>query len=85
MLNSAKTLRPDKTAVRQKKKKNSKIDGSYYFKANIFSHFEKESVSSIQFNGKIINIMLQCKVCINFYTQVFNKFMKKKLNFILKK
>ena len=31
-------------------------------------------MSSIQFNGKIINIMLPSKVCINFYTQVFNTF-----------
>ena len=34
----------------------------------IFSHFEEKSISSIQFNGEIINMILPTKVCINFYT-----------------
>ena len=37
-------------------------------KTNIFSHFEEKSISSIQFNGEIINMILPTKVCINFYT-----------------
>ena len=43
---------------------------------NIFSHFQKESVSSVQLNGKIINMMLSNKIGINFQTQVFNTFRK---------
>ena len=42
--------------------------------SNIFSHFEKESIISIQFDGKIIDMMMPSKVCINFYTQSFNTF-----------
>ena len=41
---------------------------------DVFSHFEKERIGSIQFNGKIINMMLPSKLCINFNTQVFNTF-----------
>ena len=43
-------------------------------RTNILSHFKKESISSIQFNGKIINMMLPSKICINFYIQVFSTF-----------
>ena len=43
-------------------------------RTNIFSNFEKESISSMQFNGEIIDMMLPSKVSINFYTQVFNTF-----------
>ena len=28
-----------------------------YFKINLFSHFEKESIGFNQFNGKIINMI----------------------------
>ena len=37
-----------------------------------FLILKKESISSIQFHGKIINMMLPSNICINFYTQVFN-------------
>ena len=33
-----------------------------------------ESISSVEFNGKIINMMLPSKICINFHTQVFHTF-----------
>ena len=39
-----------------------------YFKTYIFPHFEEKSISSIQFNGEIINMILPTKVCINFHT-----------------
>ena len=41
---------------------------------NIFSYFEKESIGSVNFNGKIINMILPTKVFINFHSQVFNTF-----------
>ena len=36
---------------------------------NIFSHFGKKSIGSIQFNGKIIHMIFPIKICINFHTQ----------------
>ena len=55
-LNSAAILSPGKTAVRYVGVKNSKVDWSQYFKTNIFSYFEEKNISSIQFNGEIINM-----------------------------
>ena len=46
-----------------------------------FSHFEKESIGCIQFNGKIINI-LPFKICINLQAQVFNT-VSRTLSFII--
>ena len=46
--------------------KNQKQQNSYMFS------FEKESISSILLNGKVSNMILPSKVCISFYTQVFN-------------
>ena len=34
------------------------------------------SIESIQFNGKIINMILPAKVCMNFHTKVLNIFSK---------
>ena len=42
----------------------------------LFSSIEKESIESIQFNGKIINMILPAKVCMNFHTKVLNIFSK---------
>ena len=39
----------------------------------MFSHFEKDCICSIQFNGQIINMILLTKACVNFCTQVFNR------------
>ena len=43
-------------------------------KTNKFSHFEKESSGSIQFNRKIIKMIFPVKICIDFHTQVFHTF-----------
>ena len=61
-------LSPDKTTVGEVGVKNSKLDGSQYFKTNIFSHFKEKSIVSIQFNGEINNMILPTQVCINFHT-----------------
>ena len=34
----------------------------------MFFKFEEKSISSIQFNGDIINMISPTKVCINFHT-----------------
>ena len=37
-----------------------------YFETNIFSHFEKKSTGSIQFNRKTILMTFLTKICIRF-------------------
>ena len=41
-----------------------------------FLTFKKESIGSIQFNEKIINMNILTKVCISFHTQVFKHFIR---------
>ena len=42
----------------------------------IFLTFKKESIGSVQFNEKIINMNILTKVCISFHTQVFKHFIR---------
>ena len=58
------------TAVGLAGVKNRKTDGSQYFKTNIIPHFDKESIGNIQYNGKMINMILSTKICIKFHAQV---------------
>ena len=62
-MNTARILNPVKRAVRSVGFRNNETDGSSYFKTNIFSSFEEESIDSIQFDAKIINMTSPAKIC----------------------